>query len=183
MLKRLLLMAYEILRKPVAFIASKLSPSWGRRTFGLLVMQTEDNKMRVHYGRHIRTLFRRNLLSSRDESQPIPVEIPVSHNVTRLMAEELSGDPVGNVAEGLLNMPITAHILGGSPIGEELSEGVVGMDFQVHGYPGLYIIDGSVIPANPGLNPTLTITAMAEFAISKIPPKDGFDFQGRFGET
>jgi cholesterol oxidase len=183
LLKRLLLIAFEILRKPTAFIASKISPSWGRRSFGLLVMQTEDNKMRVHYGRHIRTLFRRGLLSSRDASRPIPVEIPISHDVARLMADELTGDPVGNVAEGLLNMPITAHILGGCPIGEDLGEGVVGMDFQVHGYPGLYIIDGSVIPANPGLNPTLTITALAEFAISQISPIPGFEFQGRLGET
>jgi cholesterol oxidase len=183
LMKRLLLVAFEIMRKPFAFLASKLSLSWGRRTFCLLVMQAEDNKMRVHYGRHVRTLFRHGLLSSRDVSQPIPVEIPVSHDVTRMMADELNGDPVGNVAEGLLNMPITAHILGGCPIGEASSEGVVGMDFQVHGYPGLYIIDGSVVPANPGLNPSLTITALAEFAISQIPPKDGFEFRGRLGET
>ena len=183
LMKRFLLMALEIGKKPVAFLASKLSPSWGRQTFGLLVMQTEDNKMKVHYGRNLRTLFRRGLLSSRDVSQPIPVEIPVSHDVTRMMADELEGDPVGNIAEGLLNMPITAHILGGCPIGEASSKGVVGMDFQIHGYPGLYIIDGSVVPANPGLNPSLTITALAEFAISQIPPKDGFDFRGRLGET
>jgi cholesterol oxidase len=181
--QRILLMIFEILKSPLAFLESKILPSWGRRSFGLLVMQAKDNTMRVRYGRHLRTVFRHGLLSTRDVSQPVPTEIPISHDVTRMMASELEGDPVGNVAEGLLNIPITAHILGGSPIGEDARDGVIGIDFQVHGYSGLYIIDGSVIPANPGLNPTLTITAMAELAISQIEPKDGFKFKGRFGEV
>jgi cholesterol oxidase len=181
--KRILLVALEIIRKPLAFLASKLSPSWGRRAFGLLIMQAEDNTMKVRFGRHIRSLFKYGLLTSRDVSQPIPVEIPISHDVTRMIADELVGDPVGNVAEGLLNMPITAHILGGCPIGDHAGHGVVGMDFQVHGHPGLYIIDGSVVPANPGLNPSLTITALAEYAISQIPSKEGYDFKGRLGEV
>jgi cholesterol oxidase len=181
-IKRLLLMLREIIKSPLAFLASKLSPGWGRRTFGLLIMQATDNKLRVGYGRHIRTLFRHGLLSSRDFSQAVPTEIPISHDVARMMAAEIHGSPVGNVAEGLLNMPITAHILGGNPIGSNAEAGVVGMDFQVHGYPGLYIIDGSIIPANPGLNPSLTITAMAEYAISQVPPKAGSDYRGRLGE-
>ncbi len=183
LLRRLALIILEILRKPLAFLASKLSPGWGDRAFGLLVMQVADNMLRVHYGRHIRTLFRYGLLSSRDVSNPVPTEIPISHKVTRMMADELRGEPVGNVAEGLLNMPITAHILGGCPIGDDAKNGVVGMDFQVHGYPGLYVIDGSTVPANPGLNPSLTITAMAEFAVSQIPVKTGSSFKGRIGET
>ena len=181
-LKKLALMLAEVARKPLAFLASKLSPSWGRRAFGVLVMQAEDNRMRVSYGRHIRSLFSHGLLSSRDESQPVPIEIPIGHKVSRMMAAELGGDPVGNVAEGLLNMPITAHILGGCPIGEGPLEGVVGLDFQVHGYPGLFIIDGSIVPANPGLNPSLTITALAEFAMSQVAPSAGFAYSSRLGE-
>ena len=182
-LKKLALMAVTIMRDPRAFLSSKLSPSWGRKTFGLLVMQAEDNQMRVRYGRHIRSLFSHGLLSSRAVTKPVPAEIPIGHEVARKMAAELKGVPVGNVAVGLLNMPITAHILGGCPIGEDSQDGVVGMDFQVHGYPGLFIIDGSVVPANPGLNPSLTITAMAEYAVNQIPPKAGYEYAHKLGES
>jgi cholesterol oxidase len=179
---KLWLMAKAIIRHPWNFIESKLAPSWGRRTFGLLIMQAEDNKMRIHYGRHIRSFFTHGLLSSRDQEKPIPAEIPVGHDVTRRMAKAIGGFPFGNVAEGLLNMPITAHILGGCPIGKTVEEGVVGMDFQVHGYPGLFVVDGSVVPANPGLNPSLTITALAEYAMDQIEPVPGYPYEGRLGE-
>jgi cholesterol oxidase len=56
-------------------------------------------------------------------------------------------------------------------LGQDEDEGVIGLDFQVHNYPGLYVVDGSVMPGNPGVNPSLTITALAEYAMSKIPPK------------
>ena len=68
-------------------------------------------------------------------------------------------------------MPTTAHILGGAPIGRNAEEGVVDESFEVHNYPGLYIIDGSIMPANPGVNPSLTITALSEYAMSKIENK------------
>jgi len=69
-------------------------------------------------------------------------------------------------------LPTTAHILGGAPVGKEASEGVVSENFEVHNYAGLYIIDGSIMPANPGVNPSLTITALAEYAMSKIEKKN-----------
>jgi len=78
---------------------------------------------------------------------------------------------MGSLGENLLNLPTTAHILGGAPLGKDASEGVVDESFQVHNYPGLYIIDGSIMPANPGVNPSLTITALAEYAMSKIVGK------------
>jgi cholesterol oxidase len=70
-------------------------------------------------------------------------------------------------------MPTTAHIMGGCPIGRTPEEGVIDLDFQVFNYPGLYVIDGSVMPANPGINPSLTITALAEYAMSRMPAKPG----------
>jgi cholesterol oxidase len=75
--------------------------------------------------------------------------------------------------EGLFDIPMTAHILGGCPIGLDTEEGVVNLDFQVNNYPGLFIVDGSVVPANPGINPSLTITALAEYAMSRVLPKTG----------
>ena len=89
------------------------------------------------------------------------------------MAKEMRGAPVGSIAEGLLGMPTTAHLMGGCPVGRSHEDGVVGLDFQVFNYPGLYVIDGSVMPANPGINPTLTITALAEYAVDQIPIKPG----------
>jgi cholesterol oxidase len=68
---------------------------------------------------------------------------------------------------------MTAHILGGVPFGRDDQEGVVDLDCQVYNYPGLYVVDGSIVPANPGVNPSLTITALAEYAMSQIPPKNG----------
>ena len=70
-----------------------------------------------------------------------------------------------------MNIPTTAHILGGATMGRDPSEGVIGIDHQVFGYPGLYVIDGSAVSANPGVNPSLTITALAERAMTKIPAK------------
>ncbi len=170
--RRALRLLAEILRHPIATLEAKLSPGWGHRTFGLLVMQTEDNILRVGLGRGPETLFRLGLRSSREVERPVPGEIPIGHEVARAMAGKLGGLPVGNIVEGLLNAPITAHILGGSPMGRHAGEGVVDLRFEVHGYPGLYIVDGSIIPANPGLNPSLTLTALAEYAMSLIPPKN-----------
>ncbi|MDF1498929.1 MAG: GMC family oxidoreductase [Anaerolineales bacterium] len=166
---RLLRMLGYILRHPGEFLRSKLQPSWGRRTFGVLVMQTEDNFMDVRLARGLRTLFRKGLHSTRDVARPVQAEIPIGHEVVRRMAASIDGLPVGNVVEGVLNTPITAHILGGVPIGHSREEGVVDLNFEVFAYPGLYVVDGSVVPANPGLNPSLTITALAEYAMSKIP--------------
>jgi cholesterol oxidase len=64
-------------------------------------------------------------------------------------------------------------MLGGCLLGRDVEEGVIDLDCQVFGYPGLYVVDGSIVPANPGVNPSLTITAMAEYAMSRVPPKDG----------
>jgi cholesterol oxidase len=65
--------------------------------------------------------------------------------------------------------------MGGVPFGLNEQDGVIDLNFQVHNYPGLYIVDGSVMPANPGINPSLTITALAEYAMSKIQPKNTSD--------
>jgi cholesterol oxidase len=101
--------------------------------------------------------------------------------VTRRFAAKTGGIPNGTINEGLLNTPMTAHILGGCPYGRDAAEGVIGVDAQVHNYPGLYAIDGSMLPANPGVNPSLTIAAMAELAMSRIPPKPGSAVRPPFG--
>lgn len=93
--------------------------------------------------------------------------------MARRFADQTGGIPSASVNESLLNIPLTAHILGGCPFGQSADEGVIDLDCQVHNYPGLYVVDGATVPANPGVNPSLTITAIAEYAMSRVPPKEG----------
>jgi cholesterol oxidase len=170
---RILKSAWEILLHPIDFMKVHLLPGWAQRTTILLVMQTEDNRIRLRLGRSLFTFFRRNLVSLPDEERSIPTKIDIGHQVTRAFARKTNGVPLGSINEGLLNIPLTAHILGGCPFGREAQEGVVDLDCQIHNYPGLYVVDGSIVPANPGVNPSLTIAALAEYAMSRVPPKPG----------
>lgn len=163
----------ETFRDPVNLVFGRLSPSLARRTTILLVMQTKDTRMRLRLGRSWTTLFRRGLVSIADEERTIAAKLDIAHRVTRALAARTNGVPMGTVNEGLLNTPSTAHILGGCPMGRQAEQGVVDTHCEVFGYPGLYVVDGSIVPANPGVNPSLTITALAEYAMSQIPYKDG----------
>ncbi|HEU4563215.1 MAG TPA: GMC family oxidoreductase, partial [Gemmatimonadaceae bacterium] len=165
--------AWEIVRRPVDFLRSFVFPRWAQRTTIILVMQTEDNRLRLRLGRSIFTLFRRGLVSRPDEQRAIPTTIAIGHHVARRFAERIGGVAAGSINEGLLNIPMTAHILGGCPVGADAREGVVDEGARVHGYPGLYVVDGSIMPGNPGVNPSLTITALAEHAMSRIPALPG----------
>ncbi|MBK9714336.1 MAG: GMC family oxidoreductase [Kouleothrix sp.] len=169
---RLLRSVVDVFRHPVDFMRTHVLPGWARRTTILLVMQTEDNRIRVRLGRHLATLWRRGLVSQPDDDHSIPTKIEIGHEVTRRFADMTNGIPSGTVNEALLNIPMTAHILGGCPFGRDAREGVIDLDCQVHNYPGLYVVDGSIVPANPGVNPSLTITALAEYAMSHVPTRD-----------
>jgi cholesterol oxidase len=92
--------------------------------------------------------------------------------VTRRAAEKLDATPQTGLTEALLNIPTTAHIMGGAVIGERPETGVVDARQRAFGYENLLVCDGSAIPANIGVNPSLTITAMAEHAMSHIPPRE-----------
>ncbi len=153
---------------PVDFAKSLLLPGWAHNVTILLVMQRADNRMRFRVGRSGYTLFRRGLVTEREPGYEIHAQVNDSHEFTRDFSNRTNGIPLGSLGENLLNLPTTAHILGGAPIGQNASEGVVDTNFEVHNYPGLYIIDGSIMPANPGVNPALTITALAEYAMNKI---------------
>jgi cholesterol oxidase len=162
---------WENLRHPLDYLWSHFPFGWAQRTTILLVMQTVDNRVRIRLGRSLLTLFRKGLVSKPDMEQALPPRINIAHQVTRNFAAKVNGIPAGSISEALLNMETTAHILGGCPFGKDAKEGVIGMDCQVHNYPGLYVVDGSIVPANPGVNPSLTITALAEYAMSQVPPK------------
>ncbi|MCM2317317.1 MAG: GMC family oxidoreductase [Thermoanaerobaculia bacterium] len=168
---RLLKSIWAIVSRPLDFARTHLMPGWAERTTILLVMQTEDNRVRMRLGRSLFTAFGKNLVSVPDEVATIPPKIEIGHEVTKRFAEKTNSIPLGSVNEALLNIPLTAHIIGGCPFGRNAEEGVVDLDCQLHGYPGLYAIDGSIVPANPGVNPSLTITALAEYAMSRVAAK------------
>ena len=166
--KRWLKASWAILTHPIDFMHSHVLPDWAQRTTIVLVMQAADNLMRVRLGRNLFTGWRESLITEQDPEHAVPIKIAIGHEVTQRFAEKTGGIPAGSVAESLLNIPITAHFIGGVPFGQDVDEGVIGLDCQVHNYPGLFVVDGSIIPANPGVNPSLTITALAEYAMSHI---------------
>ena len=106
--------------------------------------------------------------------EPPPRWIPVGHEVVRRLAEKVGGDPGGSFAD-LANIPMTAHFIGGVSIGASSEDGVIDPFHRVHGYPGLSVVDGSTVSANLGVNPALTITALAERAASFWPNRGDAD--------
>ncbi len=172
---RVLRVVGQIARHPLDFARSKFRPGWAHDTTILLVMQAEDNLMRLRLGRSLFTLFRRGLVAEHSPDATIHAQIDIGHTVARRFAEGVNGIAQAPLHESLLNMPTTAHILGGCPFGHSAQDGVIGLNCEVFNYPGLYVVDGSIMPANPGVNPSLTITALAEYALSHIPPKDRAD--------
>jgi cholesterol oxidase len=167
----------HVIRNPHDFLKARFLPDWTRDSTIILVMQTLENRMNLKLGRRPLTLFRKDLVSERDEDLPIPTVIENGRAVVERFAEKSDGVTQSTINEMLLNTPSTAHILGGCNIGQDESSGVVDVGHQVFNYPGLYIVDGSVIPGNLGVNPSLTITAMAERAMSLVPAAsevDGF---------
>jgi len=162
---------WEYLRHPMDALITCDIPGWAHRTTILLVMQTVDNRLRLRLGRSLFTLFRRGLVSEPAEEQPVPPRIDIAHRITRDFASKANAVAGASISESLMDMESSAHPIGGCPFGRDASEGVIGLDCQVHNYPGLYVVDGSIMPANPGVNPSLTITALAEYAMSCVPPK------------
>jgi len=154
-------------------LSGMVLPGWAERSVLLLLMQTEDNRMTVHHGRDIWTLFRKSLIAEEDKDYLIPAKITIGHQIARRTAKIIGGTTFGAVSETLFDMPSTAHIMGGCLMGRTPDEGVVDLDCQVFNYPGLYVVDGSIMPANPGINPSLTITALSEYAMSRMPSKEG----------
>lgn len=159
----------EGVKRPYDFLKTRFLPDWARDSTILLIMQTAENRMRLRRGRSLFTLFRRGLVSERDETLPIPAVVEAGRSVATRFAEKINGILQSTVNEVLLETPSTAHILGGCSIAANEARGVIDTKHEVFNYPGLFVADGSVIPANLGVNPSLTIMAMTERAMSLIP--------------
>jgi cholesterol oxidase len=109
--------------------------------------------------------------SSIDKGEQPTAFIPEALTLARQYAKIVNGKPMVLFSETLLGIPTTAHILGGAVMGKDHTEGVIDKNNRVFGYKNMLVCDGSMISANPGVNPSLTITALAERAMSKIKPK------------
>ena len=160
-----------MLRHPVRFAKLQNPRAWSRRTIILLVMQTLDNAIALRPRPGRRGTMR--LQTEQDPNKPMPTFIPIANEAAEWMAAQIGGVPQSSIMETLASIPTTAHILGGAVIGRSRDEGVVDARHRVFGYENLLVCDGSVVPANVGVNPSLTITAKAEHAMSRVPPKEG----------
>ncbi|WP_440902772.1 FAD-dependent oxidoreductase [Actinosynnema sp.] len=152
---------------------------WSERTVILLVMQSLDNSLTTFGKRGF--LGRWKLGSRQGHGAPNPSYIAAGARASELAAEEIGGIAGGSIGE-LVDVPMTAHFLGGCAIGEDWGSGVVDPYLRVHGYPGLSVVDGAAVSANLGVNPSLTIAAQAERAFSLWPNAGERDTRPAQGE-
>jgi cholesterol oxidase len=172
------------IRNPGDFARSLSVRRWSERTVIGLVMQSVDNSLTVSARRHplLARLGLRpvGLTSRQGHGTPNPSWIPLGHEAIRRIAAHLTSRTgvrahAGGTIGDVLNVPMTAHFLGGCVIGQTAADGVVDPYHRLHGYPGLHVVDGSTVSANLGVNPSLTITAQAERAMSLWPNKGDRD--------
>jgi cholesterol oxidase len=135
-----------------------------------LVMQSADNAMKMVWKKD---LFGGKMKIDNSGHKKVPAFIPIGQKVMERYAQKVAGVPQNILLEVFFNRPTTAHILGGCPMSDSEETGVVDKNLKVHGYPEFYVTDGSVIQGNIGVNPSLTITAMAEYCMSRIPVREG----------
>jgi len=163
---------FRVLRSPLQSLQALLVGDWAKRTAILLYMRTHEGFIRLKPGRNLTTGFRTGLISAPGEG-PLPTAyIPEATELAESLAEVVEGYPGSIMTEALFGIPTTAHILGGACMGTSSESGVIDHQHRVFGYPGLYVVDGSAVSANPGVNPSLTITALAERAMDFLPAKN-----------
>ena len=161
----------RIARHPVRAANLMLRPGWSSRTIVILVMQSLDNAIRLRPRRGLLGGLR--LQTEQDPERPNPTFIPVANRFAEWLERRTGGVAGSSVLEAAFAIPTTAHILGGAPIGATPQDGVVDADHRVFGYENLLVCDGSAVPANVGVNPSLTIAAMAERAMARVPARPG----------
>ena len=163
----------QLIRHPDRLAKVLFAKQWSRRTIIILVMQTLDNAIALRPRKGPFGSFW--LQTEQDPERPNPTFIPVANKAAEWFAKRTGGIAQSSVTEALFNIPSTAHILGGAVIAADASQGVVDSRQRVFGYENLLVCDGSAIPANVGVNPSLTITALAEHAMSHVPAAGGLD--------
>ena len=160
-----------MLMHPLTQYQAWTAENWHRRITVLTVMQHLDNRMSFTYGRKASYLFRRGLKSLAVSGKSAPTYLPVANQAAETLARESGGIPLNLLTESIGNTATTAHILGGCNMGQSAADGVIDTNHEGFGYPGLFVVDGSAVSANVGANPSLTISALAERAMDRIPAK------------
>ncbi len=159
----------NIFSKPLTFLKLLFEKKWATHSVIFLVMQSLDNSMKMVYKKFP---FSHISIWNKKENR-VPAYIDIGQKTMLRYAKKVNGIPQNAVTEILFNMSSTAHILGGCPMGRNENEGVVNEKFEVFNYQKMYVLDGSIIPCNLGVNPSLTITALSEYAMSLISEKEG----------
>jgi cholesterol oxidase len=164
-ISRFFKMIGDWIRHPVDNFRVYFVDDWSKRTHILLYMESLDSTIRMKRSKL-------GFLKTRMESGAVPTAFnPIAQDIARHTAKIINGKAMVMGTETLLGIPTTAHILGGACMGESAATGVIDQDNHVFNYRNMMICDGSMISANPGVNPSLSITAIAERAMSKVKEK------------
>ena len=153
--------------------------SWPERTLILLVMQARDNSL-ITYAKN--AIFGMKITSKQGHGEENPAWVPEGHELARVLAKQFDGTP-GAVITEPFGIPMTAHFLGGAVIAPNPEEGVLDGYLRAYGQPGLHIFDGAALSANPGVNPSLSIAAQAEWACAHWPNKGEVDARPELGSS
>ncbi|NIB43536.1 GMC family oxidoreductase [Pseudomaricurvus alkylphenolicus] len=162
----------EMVQSPAENLNVLFRRGWGHRTIYLLFMQHLDSTLSLELGRFGRI---KSKLPATEGTQAPSCDIPEAIEVTRKVEEIMEGKATRSLTDLLTGAPSTAHVLGGAVMGKDEHSGVVNQFGQVFNYDNLYICDGSTVSANPGVNPSLTITAITEHVMSHIQSKSKKD--------
>lgn len=163
--KRIFKFIITPLKAPLSWLKVFFVNDFGKRTSLLLFMQHLDSTLSLKKG-----LF--GVQSSLGDGKAPTAFIPEAHKIANQYSEIINAKPMVVANETITGIPSTAHVLGGAVMGEDSNEGVIDKDNKVFGYKNMYVFDGSMISANPGVNPSLSITAISERGMSKIERKE-----------
>ena len=167
--RRALRTVASMVRHPQRMLDNWRGGRWHRRVSVLSIMQQQDNALDFVYGRGRYAPFRPRLKSVASGPGRAPSYISEANEAARHFARHAGGVPYNSIQESVANLSVTAHIMGGCRMGHSASTGVIDTNHELFGYPGIYVVDGSALSANVGVNPALTITAIAERAMSLMP--------------
>ena len=168
-----------VLKNPFLLVRLLMVRKWSQRTVIALVMQNNNNSLTTFVRKRGPLKY---VTSKQGKGEPNPTWIPEGNEATRRIADKLPGGMAGGTWGDIVNMPMTAHYLGGCVISDDPANGVIDPYHRVWNYPTLHVTDGAAISANLGVNPSLSITAQAERATSLWPNKGQQDLRPEQGQ-
>ena len=161
------------IRHPIKTLKMLWPVNKAKSSIIFLIMQPKESFIHLEWRRKWYRLFKKGISAvQKPEDEPLSVSFPSAEAATRQYAKNMGGEPGSNLMEVILGTPITAHIMSGVAMGVDRDSGVIDQSGEVFGYKNLRVLDGSIIPGNLGVNPSLTITALSEYAMSNVPVFD-----------